>query len=276
LTDSVRSVLAGDDPIPGNRSKSQPQRVKLLGIAFDALTPYELIGTLVAESRAGSGGVVLTPNLDCIRLMRTSPAMREIADRAALVVADGMPLIWASQLQGTPLPARVAGSDLIFQLSEALGEAGSSLMLVGGNYGTAEKAARRLVDLYPRLTVLGTHFPPIGFDRRPDGVAHVVSAVQALRPDFVYIGLPFDKAASLAEEIVAALPTTWCLGLGVSFSFVAQEIRRCPPVLQQLGLEWLFRLKEEPSRLARRYLLADPPIAMRLFWSALRTRLAHA
>jgi N-acetylglucosaminyldiphosphoundecaprenol N-acetyl-beta-D-mannosaminyltransferase len=101
-------------------------------------------------------------------------------------------------------------------------------------------------------------------------------ALVAADPDFVYLGLPFPKASALAAELRRSLPHTWFLGLGISFSFVCGEVDRAPTWMQKGGLEWIHRLRQEPRRLARRYLVEGGPFALRLFWTSYRERRAGA
>jgi N-acetylglucosaminyldiphosphoundecaprenol N-acetyl-beta-D-mannosaminyltransferase len=97
-------------------------------------------------------------------------------------------------------------------------------------------------------------------------------ALISAQPDFVYLGLPFPKASALVADLRPHLPRTWFLGLGISFSFVCGEVERAPRWMQSSGLEWLHRLRQEPRRLARRYLVEGGPMAMRLFWRSYRER----
>lgn len=235
-------------------------------------TPVTLIERLVAESQERRGGYVVTPNLDHLRSVTHDARLMALALEADIRVADGMPLMWASRLQGTPLPARVAGSDLIFSLSTALARTGLSVFLLGGNPGTADASAEILQRHAPGLQVVGTYCPPHGFERDAAELSAIEAALVAAEPDFVFVGLPFGKASQLVSIVRRSLPGTWFLGLGVSFSFVSGEVRRAPRGLQRLGLEWLYRLLQEPRRLSRRYVFEGFPFAMRLLWSSARRR----
>src|ERR1700754_1732006 len=137
-------------------------RVSLMGMEVDRIDEREAIETIIEASGRDRGGVVMTPNLEHLSSYRTSRDVREAFDDAELVVADGMPLIWASRLQRTPLPERVAGSDLIWSLSEAAAARGRSVFLLGGNPGAAERAADVLQERAPGLDVAGVACPQIG------------------------------------------------------------------------------------------------------------------
>src|SRR5215470_9863847 len=136
-------------------------RISLLGMEVDRLDEREAVETILDASGEDRGGVVMTPNLEHLSEYRTSPEVREAFDDAEIVVADGMPLIWASRLQRTPLPERVAGSDLIWSLSRAAARRGRSVFLLGGNPGAADRAAEVLCERAPGLDVAGVACPQV-------------------------------------------------------------------------------------------------------------------
>jgi N-acetylglucosaminyldiphosphoundecaprenol N-acetyl-beta-D-mannosaminyltransferase len=191
---------------------------------------------------------------------------------ARVVVADGMPLIWASRLRGTPLPARVAGSNLIWSLTAAAARSGASIFLLGGNPGAAEACAQRMRADYPNVRIAGLMSPPVGFENDGRAIEEIVAMLRAAAPEIVYLALGFPKQEELALRLAPHLPATWFVGVGISFSFVAGEVRRAPLWMQAAGLEWVHRLAQEPRRLFRRYLIEGLPFAARLFVDALKSR----
>jgi exopolysaccharide biosynthesis WecB/TagA/CpsF family protein len=172
-----------------------------------------------------------------------------------------MPLVWASRLQGTPLPQRVAGSDLISSLSAAAASQGRSVFLRGGDPGTAERASTILRDRYPQLRVAGTFCPPLGFEKDEAELARVAEALKKAQPDIVYVALGSPKQERLIDRLRRVLPRAWWLGVGVSFSFLCGEVRRAPLWMRKWGLEWVHRLLQEPRRLFRRYIVVGLPYA---------------
>lgn len=243
------------------------ERVSLMGLGFDPVTEDEAVDAILDGVAAGRGGWVLTPNLEHLRAYQREDDVRERFDRADLVVPDGTPLLWASRVKREPLPGRVAGSDLIWSLSRAAAERGASVLLAGGNPGTADAAARKLEAHAPGLHVVGTLCPAHGFD-----AAAVAAEVAALRPDVVFVGLPMGKSLALSAALRDALPHAWAVGVGVSFSFVSGDIARAPGWVQRAGLEWVHRLVQEPRRLFRRYVVEGIPFAARLLVYALLLR----
>lgn len=253
------------------------RQVELMGMAIDAVAEHEAIATVLAALDQGSGGTVLTPNLDHMRQHSADPDVRELYRRADLVLADGMPLVWACRLLGEPLPARVAGSDLIDSLSAAAARAGRSVFLLGGNPGTARAAAEVLGVRHAGLRVAGTLCPPMGFERSERSWEEVCRTLERTRPDIVFVGIGFPRSGAVAERLLAEiLPTAWFLTVGVSFSFLAGEIPRAPRAMQALGLEWLHRLCQEPRRLFHRYVVEDMPFAARVGGHVMRRRATGA
>jgi N-acetylglucosaminyldiphosphoundecaprenol N-acetyl-beta-D-mannosaminyltransferase len=180
--------------------------------------------------------------------------------------------VWASRLQGTPLPQRVAGSALINTLSKAAGRRGFSIFLLGGNPGTAQRAGEILTSRFAGLRMAGCACPPPGFEHDPQALQMLRSRLQAAKPHIVYVALGSPKQELLTRKLAPLLPATWFLGVGISFSFVCGEVKRAPIWMQRLGLEWVHRLGQEPGRLVRRYVLEGLPFAARLLCGAIARR----
>ena len=247
-----------------DRRRFPRRRVPLMGLAIDQLTEEQTVTSVMGAIRAGRGGCLFTPNLHHLR----EHAVGETAGLykgARLVVADGQPLIWASKVQGTPLPERVAGSNLILSLTRAAAAQGSSVFLLGGNPGAAEACAECLREQYPGIDIAGIKVPPFGFEDDPAQFEGIVQAIEAAAPDIVYVALGFPKQEKLSLDLAERFPSTWFVGVGISLSFVCGEVRRAPRWMQRLGLEWVHRLAQEPGRLFRRYVIEGLPFAARLF-----------
>lgn len=279
-TTDLSSLLRGDRrrfPRGSDRRRRPRKRVDLMGLPVDQLTERDTIETVIDAVRAGRGGCLFTPNLHHMQAYATG-ADGDVYERssklpgARLVVADGMPLIWASRLRGTPLPERVAGSNLIWSLTAHAADAGASIFLLGGNPGAAEQCAERMCSEYPDVRIAGLMSPPHGFEKDDAAINEIIETLRAAAPDIVYIALGFPKQEELALQLTAQMPTTWFVGVGISFSFVSGEVQRAPHWMQAIGLEWVHRLVQEPRRLFRRYVVDGIPFAARMFGHALRSR----
>jgi N-acetylglucosaminyldiphosphoundecaprenol N-acetyl-beta-D-mannosaminyltransferase len=275
---SSRVVEGGaPDTTTVERRRRPRRRVDLMGLPIDQLTEAHTVETVLDAARVGRGGCLFTPNLHHMQAYANG-ADAEVYERssklpgARLVVADGMPLIWASRLRGTPLPERVAGSNLIWSLTAAAAQHDATIFLLGGNPGAAEACAERMRAEYPDVRIAGLLAPPNGFEKDERAIDEIVATLRAAGPEIVYLALGFPKQEELALQLAPHLPATWFVGVGISFSFVSGEVQRAPRWMQAAGLEWVHRLVQEPRRLFRRYVLDGLPFAVRMFTDALRSR----
>jgi N-acetylglucosaminyldiphosphoundecaprenol N-acetyl-beta-D-mannosaminyltransferase len=255
----------------GNSGRREPgsARIALRALSFDPVTEADAVATVIARMQNGVGGRVVTPNVDILRLACRDPEMAELFNSADLCVADGMPIVWALRLRGDPVPERVAGSSFAPNLAAAAAEAGIGVFLLGGNPGSAQRAAERLRASYPTIAV-GWHCPPVGFEKRPTERAAIDAAVRAFGPSICLVGLGAPKQDQLARELLAEFPHTWFVSVGATIGFMAGEFARAPGWMQAVGLEWLHRLALEPRRLAGRYLGRDLPFAVGLLLDSAR------
>ena len=250
--------------------------IRLRGTPFHAITEAQCIGHVLDELDAGRGGWIVTANLDFLRRLCCDRDFAALCAKATLLVADGMPLVWASWLQGTPLPERVAGSALTWSLTLTAGARGRSVFLVGGAPGTADAAASILCRRSPRVRIAGTACPEMGFERNPQAVIDLTETICAARPDIVYVALGSPKQELLIDRLRHRLPATWWMGVGISFSYLCGHVHRAPGWVQRIGLEWLHRLAQEPRRLARRYLLHGIPFGLLLLGGSAWSRVLRS
>jgi N-acetylglucosaminyldiphosphoundecaprenol N-acetyl-beta-D-mannosaminyltransferase len=188
-------------------------------------------------------------------------------------VADGMPLVWAAWLQGDPLPERVAGSSLLKLLAARAAREARSVYLLGGAADSAARAAEVLCANHSGLRIAGYSSPRVSEPATEAELAPIIAELERVRPDLLLVGLGSPKQERLIEQLRSRFPAVWMMGVGISFSFVAGDVRRAPYWMRLGGLEWAHRLAQEPNRLARRYLVEDLPFALELFGHAALRRL---
>ncbi len=179
-------------------------RARVAGLEFDRLCEEEVVRYITESSRLGRGGWVVTPNIDICRQTRRDPAARALVESATLIVPDGMPLLWASQLSGDCLVERVTGSSLIFSLSDAAARGGQSVYLLGGEPGVPDLAGRELARRYPGLKVAGADAPPPGFEQTAGAVLAVRERLLLAAPDIV-LRRPWVPEAGAAHHAADAL-----------------------------------------------------------------------
>jgi N-acetylglucosaminyldiphosphoundecaprenol N-acetyl-beta-D-mannosaminyltransferase len=265
----ARAHLDGRPDRPGQR------RVRMGNFWLDAVTEREVVDRVREAWAAGRGGSVIPVNVDVARTVTRDPGLADLLAAGSLVVADGMPLLWVARIGGQALPERVAGSSLMFSLSEAAAADGRPVFLLGGADGVPQKAAEALCARFPDLRVAGADSPPFGFDQTSEGVRQTIAAVTAAEPGLVFVGLGFPRQEKLIQQLRQAWPSAWYLACGGGIPMAAGLTRRASPLVQRLGLEWLHRLVIEPRRLARRYLRDDLPFALGLLARAAVRRFAR-
>ena len=221
-------------------------------LPFAPMTLSETVNAVSALVESRRPSFFITANTHYAMLTKKHPDLHAVNTRAAFLVADGAPLVWASRWQGMPLPERVAGSDLIFDLCARAAERKYRVFLLGGATGIAEEAARRLCRRYPKLHIVGIESPPF---RAPTAEEHavLVARIRATRPDILFVAFGQPKGEFWIADHLQALGVPVCVQVGASLDFVAGQVRRAPRVLQRLGLEWAYRMWREPRRLGPRY-----------------------
>ncbi len=207
---------------------------------------------------AEGSALVTTVNAQSALLAADAPRFAGIVNRAALCVADGMSIVFASRLLGTPLQERIAGVDLFAALCKRCASEGLSVYLLGGRPGAADQAAATLRTRHPDLEIAGTDCPPYGFEHDPAEAARVLERIGRAAPDLLFVGLGVPKQEYWLEENAPHLGAAVAMTVGGTFDIVAGFVPRAPHWLQAAGMEWLFRLAIEPRRLWRRYLIGNP------------------
>jgi N-acetylglucosaminyldiphosphoundecaprenol N-acetyl-beta-D-mannosaminyltransferase len=235
-----------------------PRRVRLGHLHVDHVTFSQTLDAIEAMVVSGKGGIVFTPNVDHVVMADHDERFRRAYAAATLCVADGMPILWAARLLGSPLPEKVSGSDMVWPLMERSDRHKWRVYILGGAPGVGAMAAERLRARFPRIVIAGTDAPHIDMNAPVAARADVLQRVRASKADLVLVALGAPKQELWIAEAAAALRPAVLLGVGAAVDFVAGTARRAPPWVSASGLEWLYRLGQEPRRLWRRYLVRDP------------------
>ncbi len=228
--------------------------LKLGGIQIDNLSFEEAVAQIIAIAREHCSKYVVTPNADHIVRLQTDPKFQAVYQGASLIVADGMPVVWASKWLGNPLPERITGADLLPHLCKEAALVGLSVYFLGAAEGVAEIAATKLTAAYPTLKVAGWYSPPFGFEKDSQECQRIVNQINQCSPDLIFVGLGSPKQEYWIADNRHLLKTGVLLGIGASIGFAAGTEKRAPQWMQKFGLEWLHRLLQDPRRLAIRYL----------------------
>jgi len=243
-----------------------PSPLALPRISIGAL-PLDVVdfeGALNAIDRlisAKQGGTVFTPNVDHIVMAEHDERFRTAYRAAALSLVDGTPVLWASRLLRKPLPAKISGSDLVMPLMRRAAERGYRVYFLGGAPGVADLAKSKLEAELPGIQIVGTDSSRIDVDLAADA-DEVAERIERAAPDLVLVALGAPKQELWSFTRTERLKPAVLLGVGASLDFVAGIQKRAPRWMSKSGLEWLYRLAQEPRRLAARYLLRDPEFCL--------------
>jgi N-acetylglucosaminyldiphosphoundecaprenol N-acetyl-beta-D-mannosaminyltransferase len=238
-------------------------RVELGGILLDQVDLKSAVARISHLARSGQPHQVVTVNLDFLSIAGRDDTFRSTLNRADLAVADGMPLVWLARFKGQPLPERVAGVDLVIESCRLAAEAGQSVFLLGAGPGVARAAAKRLQEMFPGLRIAGTYSPPVGQFTEEEHTS-ILATIRDAAPDFLFVALGAPRQDLWIRENQPRLKVPVAMGVGCVFDLLAGSVQRAPLWMQHYGLEWSFRLIQEPRRLWRRYLVNDLPLLARL------------
>jgi N-acetylglucosaminyldiphosphoundecaprenol N-acetyl-beta-D-mannosaminyltransferase len=226
--------------------------VDVLGVPVDAVGHEEAVDRVLAAVESGGFCQVCTVNLQFLVTARRRPEVARILSGAELNVADGAPVLWLSHLLGHRLPERVAGSDLVPSIAAHAEWSGARLFLLGGRGGVTQAAAAELRRRHPRLQVSGTLEPPLAsLSEMPDD--EIVARIREAGADILLVGFGHPKQDLWIAANRHRLPVSVAIGVGGSFDLIAGRLNRAPAWARRSGLEWLYRLVQEPRRLAVRY-----------------------
>lgn len=249
-----------------NTSTAQGNTQEILGVPVDALTMEEVLDR-VHQTIAGRGRLqIAVVNAAKLVNMRRDPALRLDVRSCNLILADGVSVVWASRLLGRPLPERVAGIDLMLGMLRRGNKEGYRIYCLGATEEVLTAAVGRISTGYPHVKVVGRHHGYFTSHEEPGLVAAIADA----KPDILLVGMSSPKKEAFLAHWVDQLDVPVCHGVGGSFDVLAGKVRRAPPAWQRLGLEWLYRVKQEPRRLWRRYLITNSRfcglLAVELLW----------
>ena len=233
---------------------SQP----VLGVPL-ALTDYErTLDWIDAAADAGERGYICVAAVHTVMAAREDPELREAVLGASFTVPDGQPLVWALNALGARVPGRVYGPELMDRACARAASTGKRMFLYGGrNPGALAQLARTLRLRHPGLAIVGGHCPPYRAlaEHEEDAVA---AEINRSRADVVWVGIGVPKQEKWMARMRDRLDAPVLIGVGAAFDFHAGLIPQAPEALQRLGLEWAFRLVQEPRRLWKRYLRYNP------------------
>jgi N-acetylglucosaminyldiphosphoundecaprenol N-acetyl-beta-D-mannosaminyltransferase len=234
------------------------EKANVLGVGISVLDQDRARDFLFSAAAAGERGYVAVTGVHGVSEAQDDPTLKRILNNALLATPDGMPMVWMGRLQGFRRIRRVYGPDLMLNLCAHSVDRGLRHFLYGGDVDVAIKLANVLEQRFPGLKIVGTCCPPF----RPlteSELQSLQAQVREARPDFFWVGLSTPKQERFMAEHLPLLPEAKIfIGVGAAFDLLTGRVRQAPTWLQGLGLEWFFRLTQEPRRLWKRYLINNP------------------
>ncbi len=233
-------------------SASLRRRIGILGVPVSNLTLDEAVKILDMYIQQGSFRQIATANVDFLIKARQDHALLEVLHHCSIVLADGMPLVWASRLLGTPLRERATGADLVPRLIELAAAKSYSVYLLGAEENHSLAAAEWIRRTHPKARLVGRYSPPLADLEAMDHEC-ILRSIEQARPDILLVAFGNPKQEKWLAMHRDRLRVPVCVGVGASLNFLSGAYQRAPRWMQDSGLEWLHRLYREPARLAPRY-----------------------
>jgi N-acetylglucosaminyldiphosphoundecaprenol N-acetyl-beta-D-mannosaminyltransferase len=264
-----------DEPTPWTDNTTQQPgdlpRINVLGVGISAITMDQAQAEIESWIERGERRYVSVCTVHTVMECQKDPRMRQAVNEAGIGTPDGMPLVWLGKWWSRRGVGRVYGPDLMLALCESSVERGYSHYFYGGAEGVPELLAESLQSRWPGLKVAGAYSPPF----RPltsEEDALVIENINSVSPDIVWVGLGTPKQdlwmAAHREQLTAPV----LIAVGAAFDFHTGRIPQAPSWMQRAGLEWLFRLLQEPKRLWHRYLVYNPLFVSLVLVQLLRIR----
>ena len=234
------------------------EKVNVLGVGISVLDQDRAREFLFEALQNGSRGYVTVTGVHGVSDAQKSSDFREILNNALLCTPDGMPMVWMGRLQGHRSIARVYGPDLVLNICGASVAHGFTHFFYGGKPGVADELADNMRTRFPGLRVVGTYSPP--FRALNDAErSELRRKIDNLQPSFFWVGLSTPKQEFFMAEYLPVLTGARIfVGVGAAFDLITGKLKQAPVWMQRSGLEWFYRLTQEPARLWKRYLVNNP------------------
>ena len=228
-------------------------KVNFLGVVFDRMSFDEAIKQLLDHLMTRKGGQVYFANAHTMVTANQNQELAIALKQCDMLLADGSGTLWSSALVGTPLKYNLNGTDLVPALCKAGAAKGLSIYLLGAKVGVAKAAAHKLAEKYPGLVIAGVqhgYFPE-------EKTEEVLKTIRNASPSLLLVAMGVPQQEIWINKYSSKLPNITSMGVGGLFDFLSERVPRAPLWIRSIGLEWLWRLKIEPSRLWQRYTLGN-------------------
>ena len=203
---------------------------------------------------------IVAINVDVVIKIENDRYLKEITDKADMVLVDGKPLEWIAKWHKRPIKAKISGSDLVPILCKRAAEKGYSIFIIGGKEGIAEKAKQNLERDLPGIRIVGTYAPPFGFEKDEKELNRINEMISIAHPDLLIACFGCPKQEKWIYENYQKYDAKVSVCAGATVDFLAGNVNRAPRWMSEHGLEWFYRFLQEPKRMFKRYFVDDVKI----------------
>src|SRR5579872_5390755 len=231
--------------------------VEILGVPFSLLSLEDAVAIALKFTESGTPHQICLSNAYSVAIARKDDEFMRVLWKAHMVLADGMSIVWGGRWIQKYLPSRVAGPDFMEALCKEAAVRNYRIFLLGSSDGNLQALSRALLDRYPALQIAGSYSPPMC--EQLDDVQNklIKEYLKCARPHILFVSLSAPKQEKWIAQHFREFNIPLCIGVGAAFDFISGRIPRAPQSMQDMGLEWLFRLYCEPRRLWKRYVLGN-------------------
>lgn len=239
---------------------------QLFGIPIAAATMTEVLASVAETIARGQRLRIGVVNAAKVVNMRRSQVLRDDVLSSDLILADGMSVVWASRILNRPLPERIAGIDLMLEILRLADARNYGVYCLGATDDVLSGVVDFIEREFPGVRLVGKRNGYFGSAEE----CQVAEAIRTAHPDVLFVAMTSPKKEKFLARWSPTMGVPVCHGVGGSFDVVAGKVKRAPTSWQRLGLEWFYRLKQEPGRLGRRYLVTNTIFCAMLIREALR------
>ena len=237
----------------------------ILNCRFDAVNDAGAAQWARETLRSGKRGHISTVNVAILMMMRSDPRLKQYIDDSGLIVADGQPLIWLSKLLRKPLPERVAGVELVHELVNVASQENAGIYLMGATQDIVEDVAKKLSEQTSNAQFVGVQD---GYFSHEESKARA-QAIRESGAKLLIVAMGVPRQEQFLQDHWEELNVQLAIGVGGSFDVIAGRTKRAPQWMQTVGLEWFFRMSQEPRRLAKRYFITNSQFIWLSGWALL-------
>jgi N-acetylglucosaminyldiphosphoundecaprenol N-acetyl-beta-D-mannosaminyltransferase len=231
--------------------------IEIAGVKINRISRENAAKEIENFILSGQRHQVCVTNVYSVVLMQKDKEFRKINNESSLVVPDGMPLVWVSKLYGQSIPERVSGSDIFYQLCKIADEKKYKFFLLGSTNKVLNSMCGNLKKQFPNLQISDVYSPPYENNFSKTQNFEMIERINKVKPDILWVGMTAPKQEKWIYNNLDKLNVKVAIGVGAVFNFVSGEVRRAPLWMQRVGLEWLWRIIQEPRRLWKRYLIGN-------------------